>query len=75
LIYKRTGKKPQGLAEKPDLPSEAAYVWGLYVEIRAGVESVGIVELDAYQRLTGVNISPWECSVLLQIEGTRKAAA
>ena len=64
---------PKGLADKPDMPEEAAYLWSLYVEVKTGCDSVGIVELDAYQRLSGVPLSPWESEVILQIENKRKA--
>ena len=56
----------------PDLPYNVAHIWEEYVVILNGCEDVDYVTLDAYQRVTGNNLSAWECSVMFKLDTVRK---
>ena len=72
-IRDRTGKIPPGLDERPELNDVEGALWALYVTIKHGCQSIGYVELDAYQRATGGALSPWECDLMIAIDKTRLA--
>lgn len=59
------------LHECPPLPSEIAYLWNKYAEIRQGAEKIGFMELDAYCRIMGEAFEPWEISLILELETCR----
>ena len=52
--------------------AQEAYLWELYVAIKAGCDTVGYVELDAWQRVTGNRLAEWEISAMIQIDQVRK---
>jgi hypothetical protein len=72
-IERRSGKKPQGLLDKPDLPENGAYLWEMFCEIRGGVSGdITYQDIDAYVRLMSDNIAPWEVDAIIRIDLERK---
>jgi len=57
----------------PVLPDNLKHVWKEYGDIRKGCENIGYVELIAYQQATGNRLSPFECSLMLDLEVARKS--
>lgn len=57
----------------PELPAEASYVWQMYVDLRRGGEAVTYQALDAYQRVTGISLTPWEAETLIRIDTMRRS--
>ena len=58
---------------KPDLDYKTVYLWNEYMAIKSSCETLGLIELDAYQRIYGIEFSPWEASVMLELERLRKS--
>ena len=54
--------------EQPPLSAEVEYLWNLYIEIRKGAALIGYMELDSYQRVTGVRLTPFESNLMLEID-------
>lgn len=69
-IQERTGKTINDLIA-PELPEEIEYLWLQYLEIRKGAVAVGYIELDAYSRVTGCNLTPFESELMLKIDIAR----
>jgi hypothetical protein len=55
--------------------SESQRLWSLWVEITNGAGEGGVTwsALDAYARLTGVEIEPDECTLLVEMAGAYRA--
>ena len=45
----------------------------MYMDIKSGCKDLSLIELDAYQNISGVEFSPWEASTMLDIERLRKS--
>lgn len=61
--------------ENPDLPPAAEYLWTWFFRISKGRASYGYGaapltwgDLDAWMRITGVNLSPAEADILLSMD-------
>ena len=54
--------------DQPPLSDEVEYLWNLYIEIRKGAALIGYVEIEAYQRVTGVRLTPFESNLMLEID-------
>ena len=70
-IEKETGKESTELQERPTLNENLIYIWNLYNDIKKGCDGLSFTDLDAYQRVTGITITPWEASVILETENLR----
>ena len=70
-VFESTGKIPKDL-EEPEIPERFDRVWDLFWEMRNG-ESITYQELDAYQRLTGESVSPWEVEQIRFMDGIVQA--
>jgi len=57
----------------PTLPDNLKHVWKEYGDVRKGCENIYYVDLVAYQQITGNKLSPFECSLMLDLEDLRKA--
>jgi len=55
----------------PDLPDNLQYLWIEYINIRRGAEVVDYKEIESYLNVTGGQLTPWEISVILEIDKTR----
>lgn len=58
--------------DQPDLPELGEYLWHEYVDITNGCEKVGYLEIDAYQRVTGSKLTPWEISLMIKLDSIRR---
>lgn len=67
-IKKSKGVESTELQEKPALNYKSCYLWDLFLEIRKGCDSIGYESIKAYSDVMGVNLTPWECSVLIDID-------
>jgi len=70
-IKKKTGKESTELQERPVLDENLIYIWNLYNDIKKGCDGLNFIDLNAYQQVTGLTITPWEASVLLETENLR----
>lgn len=71
----RGDKLAQAELDGPALPEALTYLWELYFEIAAarggngfGMNPVGWHDLDAWQRVTGTRLTPFERGTLLEID-------
>lgn len=71
-IQRRTGTFFDDLIP-PELPEELHYLWMQFIEIRKGAVAIGYAELDAYQRVTGCTLSPFESEIMLKIDMLRRS--
>lgn len=64
---------PAELAE-PELPVGLGALWGLFLELDAqrasgfAPEPLGYSQIAAWQRVTGVTLTPWEAGALLAMD-------
>jgi hypothetical protein len=60
------------LSEKPELPESMSHLWSRYLEILAGRQDrITYADLDAYERVTGVKLLPFEARTIMSIDATR----
>lgn len=57
--------------DPPELPPSLIQVWNLYVEIKGGCDSVTTEAIYYFCVMNGDKISPWELSVLIDIDRVR----
>lgn len=74
-VERSTGRRPVAL-DAPEFPPGVEPLWGAYLELRAAAGSAGFgparishVEMEAWARLHGVQLSPWEVETLFAIDG------
>lgn len=79
-VRRATGREPQEL-DVPALPPQAAHLWDIYAQLAAargsngfGPNPIGWAELEAWQRLNGFDLSPWEAETLIHIDYAARAA-
>jgi len=63
------------------LPDCAAYLWLWFLELHRartgngfGPNPIGYVEIDAWQRVTGRKLSPWEVDMMFALDGAFMAS-
>lgn len=61
------------MESQPVLDSNLVYIWDYYLDIKKGCDTVGYLEIDAFQRVAGVDFTPWEASMILELDKVRKA--
>lgn len=71
-IYKSSGYKPEKLADKPTLEPNLVYLWDLYITIKNGCDDLTYTVIASYMGLSGIDLTPWEVSILIDIEVLRK---
>jgi len=59
----------------PPLSPAAAYLWGWWIELHEargaggmGIAAITYPDIDAWGRLRGITLVPWECAVLTAID-------
>lgn len=83
-VIERQLGRPLELAGAPvsgvECPEPLAYLWGWFCELMArrgtngfGVNPIGFDELDAWCRVLGRTLTPWEVRVLLRLDDTALA--
>jgi hypothetical protein len=67
IIWKRTGKVPEMIANAPKLPVGCTQLWGDFLELHGSRGSTGLgsaritfVDLKAWQEIRGTQLQPWE---------------
>lgn len=69
-VWRMTRRKPAGL-NYPDMPEALRYIWHWFIAI-ANAGDVGLPEIEAYQRLMGVSMTPKEVELILDFDLTRR---
>jgi hypothetical protein len=61
----------------PPLPEAAAHVWRWYCELAGttGEDPIGYPDIDAWRRLTGRCLAPWEVAMLVRIDACGRKLA
>lgn len=66
-----TGETPQMLLDRPLCPQGCEALWQIFRELHAsrgnsgfGPLRISFLEIDAFQRVTGVRLKPWEIEAL-----------
>lgn len=63
---RQTGVKPQILVDAPTLPDGCGELWHIFNELHScrryamGPLRIGFIDIDAYQRVTGLRLASWE---------------
>jgi len=70
-IKESTGRESTELQERPIIDENLIYLWNLFMDIKTGCEGLSYLDLDAYQRVTGTTLTPWESSMMLDLENLR----
>lgn len=70
-VKKSTGYEPEGLKNKPKVSDDALNLWGLYVDIKSGCNSVTYSELASYQLMV-CDISAFEAELMIKTDNIRK---
>ncbi|MCK5132701.1 MAG: hypothetical protein KAR40_11185 [Candidatus Sabulitectum sp.] len=71
-ITAKTGRVKIELTQQPDIRVESLYLWSMYCAIKKGCEAVTWESIGAYQRLTRVQLKPWESMLMIDIEAERR---
>ena len=61
-VYKSTGRKPKALVS-PELDDLAIDTWNIFLSL----DIVSLTEIDAYSRLTGEIVEPWQVQAIINI--------
>jgi hypothetical protein len=68
---RQTGKRPQILLDAPKLPDGCEDLWAIFNELHGcrgsngfGPSRITFVDIDAWQRITGVRLLPWEVDAI-----------
>ena len=66
--------KPDPLLLGPGVPDEASELWDAYLRLSAsrragmGMSPLALVDIEAWCRLTGVRLTPWELDTLIELD-------
>lgn len=71
MVEERTGKAMEGV-RSPELPLELVYLWEAYFDVKKGCDCIEWLDLDHYQNVTGSILSPWEASLMIDIDMVRR---
>lgn len=65
----------QSELELPPFPEELRYLWQAFVRLRnrlsgngMGPCRIGLQDLDAFDRLSGMRLTPWEFAIIEQLD-------
>lgn len=73
-MYRNTGRADERLARSAECPRGGESVWQAFCQLgrtRArglGAGPITFVEIEAWQRLCGVILSPWELDTLIAVD-------
>jgi hypothetical protein len=68
-VEKTTGKTPPDLLGGPKFKQEFEYAWQMFCTM----PKHSYTEIEAYSRLTGVKLSPWEVEAVMVLSRQREA--
>ena len=70
------------LFDDPEVPPAGEHLWSLFWELHAGrgsngwtVETLRPADIEAWARLTGICLDPWEARALLRMDQACRAAS
>lgn len=73
---------PEALADAPPLPPEGAYLWGFFADLHSargssgfGPSPLAFSDIEAWSRLSGNHLDPWELRAILGIDAQYMASA
>jgi hypothetical protein len=69
-VRRNRGKRQKTLELEP-VPREVALVWSAWIQLRGGAhagEPVGWADLEAWQRVTGRRLLPWEAQMVRSLD-------
>ena len=76
-VERQTGKTPKELADLPEQPEGTEFVWQMFNELSmtrgvglAGALPITYGEIDAYQRVTGLTLQPFELQAIRELDMT-----
>ena len=74
IVHKATGVMPERLLNAPRCPEALAYLWALFVRLRArctpsmGVARILYSDIAAFVQVTGQRLTAWEVSVIERLD-------
>jgi len=71
-IEKRTGKESSFIRNKPKCPYEFLYLWDIYNKALKGCERLGYIELQAFNQLSGFELTGQETDILIEVDILRR---
>lgn len=66
-VWKTLKRKPQQLADAPELPEELQYIWEWFREVFAG-EPLTYTELQAWSAMSGKRTTGWEAELIKSLD-------
>ena len=66
-IGQQTGQKPESLYKMPEIEPELLYLFRYFVNLK-GREPLRFTEMEAWQRLTGIELTPGEVEMIFVID-------
>lgn len=72
-ISERKGLNLDDLTGKPPLHDFLKYLWEIYLDILKGSDRVGYNEINNYREAVGVELTPWETSLIIDIDTERRS--
>jgi hypothetical protein len=80
-VWEKTGREPDALANAPALPSGMERLWQDFAELHDSRGSSGFGpmritfgDLDAWQRIQGVTLAPWEINAIRKADNAYLAS-
>jgi len=67
-VKKSSNIETEGLKDKPELNPDLSYLWDMFIEMRRGCDKIGFLEIDAYSRATGIELTSWESSLMIEVD-------
>ena len=70
-VWARSGREPETLANAPALPLGCERLWSDFAEMHEcrgssgfGPQRITFTDMDAWQRMNGVTLAPWEITAI-----------
>lgn len=70
-VWDRTGVEPARLRDAPELPVSMLPLWEDFLELHQsrgstgfGPARIGFADIDAWQRVRGVTLAPWQVDAI-----------
>lgn len=74
-VQKQTGRVHEMIAEAPPLPAGCSQLWDDFLELHnsrgaglGGAMRITFADMDAWQRVRGAHLQPWEVDCLLKAD-------
>lgn len=68
-VWKQTKKRPAKL-DGPKMPTQLSYLWNDFITLKNAnaAQSISYQELDAFCRLTEIDLKCWETDILINLD-------